>query len=538
MMKNKFMNWSNLFKNYLKRDLKKIIIWVLSLGLFSSALMPAFVEMAQGQALIGLFETMANPAMIAMVGPTPIESAEYYTLGAMYAHEMLLMCCLFAMVVSTMHIISHTRKEEDLGMSELIRSFQVGRQANSLAIMLEVILINLAIAMLTFSVLLAFDDPSLTIEGSLLFSISIGTSGIFGALIALCCAQIMPNGSSATMSSLAIIGLLYLLRATTDVIDQGLSLFNPMAWFYFTFPYTENNWYLLSFALILGIILLIIAFVLEEKRDVGAGYLKEKEGRAYAKKSLLSVTGLFLTLNKLALIAWLITFSLIGGAYGAMYGDMQSFIEGNDLMEQMFAQSGITIEDSFTSLIVMVMASLVAILPIVVMNRLFSEESKIRLSQIFSTKVSRTKLYWTSVIIASVSGIIGLLLASASLGYTGIYTMNDKTTLSITTFLEAGANFIPLIIFITGLTALFIGWQPKLSKIAYGYLAYTTLMAYFINMIEIPDILQKTSINNIIPLLPIAKFDLTTFIVITGIGLIMMVIGHFGYKKRDLIENG
>ena len=57
---------------------------------------PAFEELTSGQGLAGLYETLQNPAMIAMVGPTPASNAAEYTLGAMYANEMLLLqfvCC-------------------------------------------------------------------------------------------------------------------------------------------------------------------------------------------------------------------------------------------------------------------------------------------------------------------------------------------------------------------------------------------------------------------------------------------------------------
>src|SRR5690606_16020573 len=110
-MKEKFARWEILFGQYLKRDWKKIIIWIIGIGIFSAGFVPAFEELAKGQGLVGMFETMKNPAMIAIVGPTPIEVATDYTLGAMYAHEMLLFCGLIAMAMSVFHVIGHTRKE-------------------------------------------------------------------------------------------------------------------------------------------------------------------------------------------------------------------------------------------------------------------------------------------------------------------------------------------------------------------------------------------------------------------------------------------
>src|SRR5690625_3518067 len=154
-MKEKFARWDTLFVQYLKRDWKKIIVWVLGLGLFSAGFVPAFKEIAKGQGLIGMFETLKNPAMISIVGPTSAEVATDYTLGAMYAHEMLLFCGLFTIIVSALHVVSHTRKEEDLGLTELVRSFQVGRQANSLATMIETIFINVLLTLLFALLLLA-----------------------------------------------------------------------------------------------------------------------------------------------------------------------------------------------------------------------------------------------------------------------------------------------------------------------------------------------------------------------------------------------
>src|SRR5699024_11721904 len=134
--------WDTLFYQYVESNCKKIILLVLGIGMFSAGFGTALKEIAKGERLIGMFETFKNPAMISIVGSTSVEVASDYTLGAMYAHEMLLFCGLFAMIISILHVIGHTRKEEDLGLTELVRSFQVGRQANSFAAIAEVVFIN------------------------------------------------------------------------------------------------------------------------------------------------------------------------------------------------------------------------------------------------------------------------------------------------------------------------------------------------------------------------------------------------------------
>lgn len=535
-MQEKFARSRVLFVQYLKRDWKKIIIWVLGLGLFSAAFVPAFEEIGKGQGLQGMYETLQNPAMISMVGPTPIATAGDYTLGAMYAHEMLLFCGLFAMIIAALHVVSHTRKEEDLGLTELVRSFQVGRQANSLAVIAEVVMINILLALVIGGIMTSYGVDTISVEGSFLFGASIGMAGILGAVIALVMAQIMPTSSGATGSSLGIVGLLYIFRAGTDVSNVDFSMINPMGWTYLTYPFTENNWVPLILAIVFSVIVVTIAFALEGGRDMGAGYLPEREGPESAKKSLLSVPGLFTKLNKGVMISWMVAFVIMGAAYGSIYGDMQSFLESNEIMSQMFTISGVSIEEAFTGTIMMVMIGLVSILPIAIVNKLFSEETRLHLSQLYATKVKRAQLYWTSVILAIVAGIVGILLATSGLGGTAISAMGDGSPIHMGDFFAAGYNFLPSVLFFTGLAALALGWAPKLGKTVYVYLGYSFVLNYFGGILDLPEWFSKTAVQSWIPRIPVDPFDAATFITMTVISIAMMVTGYIGYRKRDMVE--
>src|SRR5699024_10250465 len=330
-MREKFAGWRVLFLQYLKRDWKKLIIWILSVSLFSVGFVPAFKQMAQGKGLLGMFETLQNPAMIFMIGPTPIETATDYTLGAVYAHEMLLFCALFAMIASMLHVIGHTRKEEELGLTELVRSFQIGRQANSLAAIIEIVLVNGITSLLIFIMLVSFNVETISPQGSLLFGVTIGMAGIMGASIALVMSQIMPSSSSSIGLSLSIVGLLYIIRAGTDVSNIELSNANPLGWTYLTYPFSDNNWLPIVTAFLFSIITVLLAMILEGIRDMGSSYILERKGRENAKKSLLSIRGLLCKVNKSVIISWLIAFMVMGMAYGSIYGDMQTFLESNEM---------------------------------------------------------------------------------------------------------------------------------------------------------------------------------------------------------------
>ncbi len=534
-MKEKFGRWNILLVQYLKRDWKKIIIWILGLGLFSGALLPAFKEIAKGQGLIGMYEALMNPAMVSLVGPTPIKDASQYRLGAMYAHEMLLFCGLFSMIISLLHISGHTRKEEDLGLAELVRSFQIGRQANSLAVIVETIIINLLLALFIAGLLISFRADTITLEGSILFGTSIGIGGIIGAVIGLVMAQIMPVSSAATGSSLGIVGLLYIIRAGTDIGRVSLSMINPLGWIYLTYPFTENNWKPIIFALLFSITILIIGFVLEGGRDMGAGYLPQREGRANARKSLLSLPGLFIKLNKGVIISWLAAYFLLSAAYGAIYGDMETFLESSEMIKQMFMYSGTSIEESFTATIMVVMVPMVTILPIVIINRLFSEEKNLLLSQIYATKVSRSSLYWTNILLAIIVSIVGILLTASGLGATALSVMEDSS-MDIFDFLLSGYNLLPPLLFFIGLTGLILGWLPRLRKLIYLYLTYSFFLDYFGGILDLPELVIKTSPWSWLAKMPMEGFDLKSFVVVTVVSILLILIGYLGYNRRDMLE--
>ncbi len=276
-----------------------------------------------------------------------------------------------------------------------------------------------------------------------------------------------------------------------------------MGWTYLTYPFTENNWFPLILGIVFVLILLLIAFSLEGGRDLNAGYLPEHRGRAYAKKSLLSVPGLFFKINKGVILGWLIAFVCMGMAYGSIYGDMQAFLNSNELMKQMFNHSGISIEQSFTGTIMMVMIGLAIILPIAVVNKLYAEETRLHLSQLFSTKVSRGQLYWTTVLLAISSGLAGVLLSAGSLGSVALLAMKDPTKMNMWDFLIAGFNYLPTVLFFIGLAGLALGVAPKLGKAVYVYLGYSFSLSYFGGILDLPAWFLKTSALNWLPQMPV-----------------------------------
>lgn len=534
-MRAEFAHWNVLFKEFLKRDWKRILLRVIGLGGFAGGFVPAFVEVGKGSGLYGIYEMMKNPAMISLCGPTPVNEAADYTVGAMYSHTMLLFSALTAMIIAAVHVVSHTRKEEESGLTEYICAFRVGRHANSAALLAEELLVHGLLFLFAGGLMAAFRVQSVDVKGAFLFAAYVGTAGLMGAAMAFLAAQIMPSAAGATGVSLAMIGILYIVRAGTDISNVKLSMWNPMGWTYLGYPFTENHVRPLLYAGLFCIFVVTAAFLLERGRDMSAGYLPERAGRGTVRRSLLSVRGLLMRLNRGVIIGWIITLICLGATYGSIYGDMETFLNSNDLIRMMFFVDGISVETSFTATILVVLGGLSAILPAVIVNRLYAEETGGHLAVLSAGMVTRAGLYWRTVLIAVLSGTTGILAAAGSLGGSAMAVM-DECSLEMKDFLAAGANYIPAVFFIAALAALVLGWSPRLGKVIYVYIGYSLMLNYFRGILELPGWFEKTAVLSWIPRMPMDEFDAAPFAVITLISVICMLIGYAGYRRRDLQE--
>src|SRR5699024_7284828 len=109
-------------------------------------------------------------------------------------------------------------------------------------------------------------------------------------------------------------------------------------------------------------------------------------------------------------------------------------------------------------------------------------------------------------------------------------------TMDLIDFLVAGYNFLPSVLFFTGLAALALGWVPKLGKGVYIYLIYSFMLNYFGGILYLPEGFSKTAIQSWIPQMPMEDLNATVVITITVISIVLMIIGYLGYCRRDMNE--
>ena len=535
-MRAKFNNTINYAKFIFKRELLSSSIWLFILLALTILVATAFVGMFPNhEELLGMAETLKNPAMVAMVGP--VYGIESYNESIMYAQMMLLFVVITVAVMNIFLVINNTRKDEENGRIELIRSLPVGRLSNLKGTMIVVVIVNLLLTILTTIALYASNMDGISLAGSFLYGAALGVSGLLFASIAAVFAQLASTSRGGLSYSFIALGVLYLIRAIGDVSSEVLSYISPLGLILRTEIFYNNNWYPIWITLILFVIITITAFYLNAKRDLGAGIIPAKPGRREASSFLRSPMGLTLRLLKMTIIGWAITIFIAGASYGSIYGDIETFIGENEMLQQVFLNNpDFTFAEQMTVTLMIISAVLVSIPALICLLKIRTEEKKGRLEQVYAKAVSRKKVLINHLIVAIACSIDFVILFSLGLWLASASVMAEP--MSFWTTMASGIIYLPAIWIMIGLATLLIGYLPRLTGIVWAALGFSFFVVYLGNIIaNIPDWVHNIIPYSIIPQVPVEPMNWLIVIVMSLVALAMMVIGIYGYSKRDLLNS-
>jgi len=584
-MRAKFNNTINYAKFIFKREIFSSVIWLFIILSLTVVVAFAFSNMFGGSRddMIGMAETMKNPAMVAMVGPVygidneciqechnifpdeiyqicpgdelavalgleldicinpqflecRIPCYDEYNDSVMYAQMMLVFIVITVAIMNIFLVVNHTRKDEENGRIELIRSLPVGRLSNLKATMIIALIVNLTLTVIiTFGLYLTGMD-GMSLSGSFLYGSSLGVSGLLFASIAALFAQVASTSRGALSYSFITLGVLYLLRGVGDVSLELLSYISPLGLILRTEIFYTDNWYPIWIVLGLAIIIAIIAFYLNHKRDLGAGLIPAKPGKKEAGNLLKSPMGLTLTILKATIIGWAITIFIAGASYGSIYGDIETFIGDNEMLQQVFLNNmDFTFAEQMTVTLMVISAVLVTIPVLICLLRLRTEENKGRLEQIYAKPVAKKKMLINHIIVAIACSIDFVLLFGFGLWIAAATVMAEP--ISLGTVLISGIVYLPAIWVMIGLGTLLIAYLPRWSGLIWGFLGFSFFIVYIGNMLNLPEWLNYLIPFSLIPMVPVEPINWFPLIILTIIALLMMIIGVNKYNKRDLLNN-
>lgn len=521
-----------------KRDWSKLTIWALVLiGLFVGVAAKFTGLYGSKSAIDQIIKTLKTPAMVSLFGKMP---AGPYTTADVFASEMTIFMAIIAAVMNFYFIIHNTRGEEESGILEMIQAHSVGRLSNLTAALLESFVFNFGIGLI-YAVGLQFANLTGTnLNGNFLLGLGLGAAGFMFACIAAVIAQLTDNSRTTTIFSYLIFGVMYIARMITDVSHPKYTWLIPMGWVEKFSTYKDNNWLPVFLMLGLSLILILLAFYLNNHRDIGSGMIATKPGHATASVFLHDPLSLFWRLNRVSIIVWIVGIMILGATYGSVFNTIGDILKTNPMLKQLLNTQAINaanvlIIKEFLAILMIVFAALALVPGISLINYLKSGEAKGYLEIIHSKETSRFNLFFSIFGLATVTSIAVLFAGIYGLYAGGNAVMNHHIAMSI--FMRGFYGYLSPLLLMLGISAFLLGWLPKLTTLNYGYLVLAFFIQYFGKLLKLPDWTEKLTPFGFINHVPVKNFDVTTFWWQIGIAVTLVIVGYIGYRRRDLIIN-
>ncbi len=521
-----------LIKFIVKRDRLRLLFWIIGITVFVLAvgvLLPDLYP-AEAEKMV-LAETMKNPAIIFMLGYSG--GLSNYTDGAIMGHFMLVFTAIFAAIMSILLVNRHTSEDEEEGRIEMINSLPVGSLSNLSATFIVLLIAQVIISFLVGFGLISFGIESIDIEGSLLFAASIGIVGVFYAALTGVFAQLTSNTRATIGFSIGFLILEYIIRGIGDTSIEFLSYISPLGLIIKSEAFVNNYWWPIIVLGVVSFIVFIIALYLNSIRDLSSGFFPTMPGRRFASRFLTSPLGLALRLLRISIISWIIGMLIVGIAYGSLLGDLEGFIKNSELIQQMIPElGGMSLTDRFITMLITIISVLGTIPALMFILKISGEEKKSRIQEVLSTSVSRNDLLASYALIGFVSAVIVQFVSIIGLWSAAVFVMEDVASLDL--LLKAAFVNIPAMWIFVGFTILLIGWLPRYTSLAWGYLIYSFFVEYLGEMLKLPNWIVNISPFAHIPNIPAEEVRISVLIIMLTTTLLLSLAGFVGYNMRDI----
>jgi ABC-2 type transport system permease protein len=510
----------------LRRDRVRLPVWIVGIVLLVLSTAASIGDLYPTQADLDTAAATAsdNAALLALQGP----DYGLDTLGGQVVFNMGAFGYVVMALMGMFLVGRHTRADEETGRTELLRATVLGRNAPVTAVLLVA---TAAFAVLGALIALSLMSQDLATEGSVVYGAAMGAFGLLFAGVTAVTAQVTEHNRTALGTAGAILGASYVIRAIGDVGDGTLSWFSPMGWAMGSRPFAgERPWTLLLLA---GATLALVgvAYALLGIRDLGGGLVPPRPGPARASAALTRPLGLAARLQRGSFVGWAAALALTGIAYGSIGQDVGDLIGDNNAFEDIIAQAGGSLTDSYFSTSLLLVALITGAFAVSSVLRLRSEETAGRAEVLLATAVSRARWAASHLTVALVGSGLIMLLAGLGMGITYGVAAGDAGQIGRLT--GAAVAFVPPLWVVIGLTFALFGLVPRAVAAAWGALGLFVVIGLFGQLFGLPDWLIDVSPFQHVPQMPVEGFSLGSTAALLAIAAALLAAGFAGFRRRD-----
>jgi ABC-2 type transport system permease protein len=482
--------------------------------------------------------TAATPAARVFDGP-----ASGYSIGAMTMVEAFGTLSILVGLMSGQAVVRHTRQDEETGRAELLGSAVVGHHARLTAAMLVVLTANLVLAAGTAAVLLA---AGLAVGGSILSGLAFAGVGLSFAGIAAVAAQIASTQRAANGMVGAAIGIAFLLRAVGDLfgevaasevelISAWPSWLSPIGWGQQVRAFHQDNVEVLGLFVGLVVVLVAVAFVLTEHRDVGLGMRPVPPGPA-ATDRLSSPLALAWRLQRGVLLAWAVGIATMAFAFGSIGDTADELLTENEQLQEMMAALAPDggLGEAFFAFMMAFVGLGAAGYTVQTLLRARNEETAGRLEPLLATPVARVRWLGGHVLVAALGTVAIFVLAglTAAIGY-GI--VSGEFLDGLASLGAAAMVQLPAALALGGFVVAVVGLAPRWAiALGWGALVVSLVLGQFGALFDLPQAVLNLSPFTHVPLVPAEDVRWLPVATLTGVAVLLTALGAVTFRRRDL----
>lgn len=533
--------FTTLLRLRLRRDRFQLAVWlgsILLLVLFSAASLGRTYDTEAGRAGLVRLAT-ANPTVLALRG-----APQGTTPGAVLAFEMMGYLGLMVGLLNTFLAVRHSRAEEDTGRAELIGATLAGRVTPVVATLVEGVLVALGVAA---AVTVGLVTAGLPAGGSVTAGLALAACGLTFLGVGLACAQLFSTGRAANGWAASLVGLSFVLRAVGDAAGvraaDGLSVrpawpawLSPIGWAEATSPYAGDSLGPALLALAAAAVLVAAALALQARRDLGAGLVPDRAGRATAGPLLRGPVGLAWRLQRGTVFGWAaggVAMGLLAGQLGPLATQaLEENPEVGRVLAQMSAAGQGGALDLFLAAMLGILGLVVSGCMVQIVMRLRQEEA---LGTAEATLATRTgRLRWLgSHLAVGLGAAVGILLLS---GLVAAATLAGHGEGRLAGEVVAGALAqLPAALVYLGLLALVFAFAPRATVPAgWGLFALGAFLGQFGTLLDVPRWARELAPSAHIPALPLTTADWSGAWWMLGLAAALTAVTALSVRRRDL----
>jgi len=492
-----------------------------------------------------LYPTAAGRAALAATGGSNPALRFLYgrlsgsSLGSLTTWRYGIWAGIFAALVAIFVVIRHTRSDEEAGRLELVGATAVGRQAALVAGLATAAATVLAVCVLLCAVLPLTGLPA---AGSAALALGIGCCGLAFTGITAVAAQLTASARAARGIALGALGVAFVLRGVGDSAPQTraaglswLSWVSPLAWIQLARPFAAERWWVLGLPLAVAAAGTGLAFALADRRDLGAGLLPGRPGRA-ASAFLRDPFGLAWRLQRDALAGWATGYVFLFAVCGAAAKGIGQLFGTSSALEREFTRIGgqAAITNAYLAALMLLAGLVAAGYAMSVIGRLRAGETGGQAELVLATATGRIR--WALSHIAVAVGGSALLLAlagvAAGLGY-GVRI--GSAGAEAATMAGAALAQLPPVLVLAGVAIAVFGlWPRACVPAAWTALGLVVVIDLFGQVLQLSHWVLDVSPFTHAPRLPGGPVSAAPLLWLCAVALAAAGAGLAGLRRRDI----